>query len=59
MEVKLDAVDDCMGQVLSTRYFWESQGYQVDEAIMYQDNQSAMLLENNGRGSIGAIFNFC
>ena len=45
------AVDDCMGQILWTRYFLEAQGYQVDDAIIYQDNRSAMLLEENGHGS--------
>ena len=33
--------------------FLEAQGYQVDDAIMYQDNQSSMLLEENGHGSSG------
>jgi hypothetical protein len=36
---------------LWTRYFLEAQGYGADESIVYQDNQSAMLLEKNGRGS--------
>ena len=52
-EAELVAVDDCMGQILSTRYFLEAQGYQVDDAIVYQDNQSAMLLEENGHGLSG------
>jgi hypothetical protein len=29
----------------------EAQGYGVNGSIIYQDNQSAMLLEKNGRGS--------
>jgi hypothetical protein len=43
--------DDRMPQILWTRYFLEAQGYEVRENKIYQDNQSAMLLENNGRGS--------
>ena len=52
-EAELVAVDDVMAQVMWTRYFLEGQGYEVEENIIYQDNQSAMLLENNGRESIG------
>ena len=37
--------------MLWTKYFLESQGYDVDENIMYQDNLSAMLLEKNGKKS--------
>ena len=33
--------------MLWTRYFLEEQGYGINENIMYQDNISAMLLENN------------
>ena len=37
--------------MLWTKYFLESQGYDVDENIMYQENLSAMLLEKNGKKS--------
>ena len=40
-----------MPQILWTRYFLEAQGYGVRESVVYQDNQSAMLLEKNGRAS--------
>jgi hypothetical protein len=50
-EAELVGVNDCMPQCLWTRYFLEAQGYDVSETIIYQDNQSAMLLEKNGRGS--------
>ena len=33
---------------LCLRYFIESQGLEVEEAVMYQDNLSAIILENNG-----------
>jgi len=40
-----------MPQILWTRYFLESQGYKDHVSVMYQDNQSAMILEKNGIGS--------
>jgi hypothetical protein len=52
-EAELVAVDDCMPQVLWTRYFLEAQGYEVRESIIYQDNESAELLEKNGKWSSG------
>jgi hypothetical protein len=45
-EAKLVGVNDVMPQVLWTRYFLEAQGYGV--AIVYQDNQSSILLEKHG-----------
>ena len=50
-EAELVGVDDVMAQVLWTRYFLEAQGYVVRDYIVYQDNQSSMQLEKNGRGS--------
>jgi len=50
-EAELVAVHDVLPQVLWTRYFLEHQGYKVKDTTMYQDNLSAMLLENNGKGS--------
>ena len=38
-----------MPQMVWTRYFLESQVYGIDVNISYQDNMSAMLLENNKR----------
>jgi hypothetical protein len=52
-ECELVGVDDVMPQVLWTRYFIEAQGYKVSEAVVYQDNQSAILLEKNGKESSG------
>jgi Reverse transcriptase (RNA-dependent DNA polymerase) len=49
-EAELVGVNDVLPQILWTRYFLEAQGYKQDP-IIYQDNQSAMLLENNGRAS--------
>ncbi len=50
-ESELVAVDDCMPAVLRTRYFMKAQGYDVRETIVYQDNQSAILSEKNGKAS--------
>ena len=50
-EAELVAVDDCMSQVLWTRYFLAAQGYDINDCIVYQDNKSAILLEQNGRAS--------
>ena len=50
-ESEIVAVDDCMPAICWTRYFLESQGYGVFENIVYQDNQSAILLEKNGKAS--------
>ena len=50
-EAKLVVVDDCMSQVLWTRYFLDAQGYNINNCIVYQDNKRAILLEQNGRSS--------
>jgi hypothetical protein len=50
-ESELVGVNDVMGQVLWTRYFFREQGFRVDHNIVHQDNQSAILLEKNGRAS--------
>ena len=48
---ELVAVDDMMAQILWTRLFMKSQGINVSDNVLYQDNKSAILLEKNGRGS--------
>ena len=50
-ESELVAVDDCMPSICWTRYFMLSQGYEIAENILYQDNRSAILLEKNGKAS--------
>ena len=50
-EAELVGVDDVMPMVLWTRQFLEGQGYKIKDNIVYQDNQSAMLLEKNGQRS--------
>jgi hypothetical protein len=50
-EAELVGVDDVMPLVLWTRYFLEAQGYEVRENKVFQDNKSAILLEENGKRS--------
>jgi hypothetical protein len=52
-EADLVGVDDGMPLVIWTRNFMIEQGYNVKDNVVYQDNQSAILLERNGRGSSG------
>ena len=48
-EAELVAVDDCIGHVMWLRFFLLEQGYKKAETIIIlQDNQSAILLEQNG-----------
>jgi len=50
-EGELVGVDDVMPMVVWTRYFLMAQGYEVQESKVFQDNQSAILLERNGKAS--------
>jgi hypothetical protein len=50
-EAEIVSVNDAMPQLLWTRYFLQTQGYDVHDSIVFQDNQSAMLLEKNCCGS--------
>eukprot|EP00957_Ditylum_brightwellii_P138868 10584949-Ditylum_brightwellii.AAC.1 len=48
-EAKLMGVNDLMPQILWIQYFLEAQGVEVKDNVVYQDNQSAMKLERNGK----------
>jgi hypothetical protein len=50
---ELVAADDFIRMILYTNYFLEAQGCGAKETILYQDNQSAILPEKNGRKSDG------
>ena len=52
-DAELVAVDDAMSLVLWTRLFLEAQGIEVEENIVYQDNKSAIILEEKGKASSG------
>ena len=42
-----------MDKVLWTKLFLQAQGVQIQENILYQDNQSSIKLETNGKWSSG------
>jgi len=50
-EAELVGVDDGMPGVLWTRQFMEGQGYTIKDNIVYQDNQSTILLAKNAQQS--------
>jgi hypothetical protein len=52
-ETELVAADDFMPTILWTNHFLRAQGYDSVDTLLYQDNQSAILLEKNGRKSSG------
>jgi len=52
-KAELVGVDDAMLLITWTREFIEGQGIPVTDRIVYHDNQSAILLEKNGRASSG------
>jgi hypothetical protein len=52
-EAELVGVEEAMTGIIWTRNFLESQGINIRDNVVYQDNQSAMLLENNGTASSG------
>jgi hypothetical protein len=49
-EAELVGANDVLPQVLWTQYFLEAQGYGTKN-ILYQDNQTTMKLEQNGKAS--------
>ena len=50
-EAELVGVAEVLPQILWTQYFLHAQGYGEEPCIIYQDNKSAILLEENGRAS--------
>ena len=52
-EAELVAVDDLMPQILWTKLFLEAQDFTVNDNILFQDNMSAIKLEENGKMSSG------
>ena len=51
-ESELVRVDDLLTQVIWTQYFLKEQGYIIHNNVIYQDNQSTIILEKNSRQSI-------
>jgi hypothetical protein len=52
-EAEIVGVSDVSSQIFWTLYFLMSQGYEVSENRLYQDNKSSILLEKNGKMSSG------
>jgi hypothetical protein len=52
-EAKLVGPDDLSVLILWTRLYMECQGYDIDKNILFQDNKSTILLEQNGKRSSG------
>ena len=52
-EAEIVATDEIIAQALWTKLFLEAQGYLVKDNVLYQDNQSAILLEKNCKASSG------
>jgi hypothetical protein len=50
-EAELVGADDVSIMILWTKLFMEAQGYEITKNILYQDNKSTILLEENGKRS--------
>ena len=47
-EAELVTATDAISHILWTTYFLTAQGYKTEQSILFQDNKSAILLEQNG-----------
>jgi hypothetical protein len=54
-EAELVAVNNIMPQVIRTRNFLTSQGINILDNVIHQDNKSAIFMENNGKSSSSKI----
>ena len=52
-EAEVVGASDYLPNTIWAKLFLEAQGYEIQENTFYQDNQSAMKLETNGRASCG------
>ena len=50
-EAERVGISDALGMMMWTQYFLEAQGYTID--ILFQDNKSTIMPENNGSSSMG------
>jgi hypothetical protein len=50
-ETEIVGADDFMPEICWTWYFTKAQGYGVKDNVLFQDNKSSILLENNGNAS--------
>merc|ERR1712086_627408 len=52
-ESELVSIANVLGMMMWCKYFMETQGYTIENNILYQDNKSTILLAKNGRMSAG------
>jgi hypothetical protein len=52
-EAEVIGASDYIAHTLYVKMFMEAQGYPIEQAIFYQDNESAIKMERNGRTSCG------
>ena len=52
-EAELVGASDFLPNTIWTKYFLRYQGYEVEDNIYYQDNESALKIEKNGKQSMG------
>jgi hypothetical protein len=50
---ELVGVDNVSVMILCTKLFLEAQGYEIKKNVLYQDKESAILLDTNGKKSSG------
>jgi hypothetical protein len=51
MEAEIIGISNFFSRMIWARMFLEKQGYTIDENLLYQDNQSAIKIEENGSKS--------
>jgi hypothetical protein len=51
IETDIVGADDFMPAMCWTRYFVKAQGYGIKDNVLFQDNNSSILLEKNGKAS--------
>jgi hypothetical protein len=52
-EAELIGASDYLPHTLYVKMFMEAQGYPINNAVFYQDNESAIKMESNGKASCG------
>jgi hypothetical protein len=53
IEAELIGASDYLPNTLFVKMFMAAQGYPISNAIFYQDNESAIKMESNGKASCG------
>jgi hypothetical protein len=50
-ETEIVGADDFMPTICRTHYLMKAQGYRAKDNVLFQDNESSILLEKNGKAS--------